>query len=235
MKPSGIHKIAFVVLLLFGIVACEVSGELQEETQTVEIGDVESVEVKLDMGVGILRIRGGASELMEAEFAYSIKHWKPRIDYSVVGKRGVLEVKQGKSRGMTVGKKRNRWDISLNDRVPIELKIDFGVGQADFDMRGMSLQALDIDAGVGELTLDLTGERKQDLDVSLDGGVGSATIYLPEDIGVRVRVEGGLGSVNVWDMKKRGNVYVNDAYGKSDVAIDIDVDAGIGSIDLKIK
>jgi len=36
-------------------------------------------------------------------------------------------------------------------------------------------------------------------------------------------------------MIKRGDVYINDAYGKTDVSIDIDVDAAIGSIDLILK
>jgi len=35
-------------------------------------------------------------------------------------------------------------------------------------------------------------------------------------------------------IKKRG-VYTNDAYGKTEVTINVNVDAGIGSIDLILK
>ena len=87
----------------------------------------------------------------------------------------------------------------------------------------------------GELTVDLSGEQKQNLEVVIDGGIGSATLYLPRHIGVRVRVDGGLGSVNARGMNKKGNVYTNETYGKTDVSIEIDIDAGIGSIDLELK
>lgn len=36
-------------------------------------------------------------------------------------------------------------------------------------------------------------------------------------------------------MIKKGDVYINDAYGKTGVSIDVDVDAGVGSIDLILK
>jgi predicted membrane protein len=89
--------------------------------------------------------------------------------------------------------------------------------------------------GVGELKLDLSGERKQNLEVKIDGGIGHGTIYLPETIGVRVKVEGGIGSVDSHSLAKTGDYYTNEAYGKTDVTLDIQVEAGIGSIDLRLK
>jgi hypothetical protein len=235
MKVRDGWKIWAVVLITSGLVGCEVAGEMVEDSQTIELGRAESAEVKLDIGVGELRIQGGARELMEAYFSYNIEHWKPEVDYRIVRDQGVLTVRQGESRGMTLGRKRNRWDISLNDDVPLDLNIDFGVGEGKLDLTGLTLKSLDIDMGIGEMVLDLSGDRKHSFDVILDGGIGSATIYLPEHIGIRARIDGGIGSIDAKGFKKRGEIYTNDAFGKTDVSIDIDVDAGIGSIELKLR
>jgi predicted membrane protein len=164
-----------------------------------------------------------------------IEKWKPKIKYYVAGNRGILKVKQGESSAVGIGKKRNKWDISLSNDVPLDIKVDFGAGEGNLDLRGLILNSLNINMGVGELKIDLSGEQKNSVDVSIDGGVGSATIYLPLDVGSRVRVDGGIGSVNAKGMIKKKDVYVNDAYGKTKVTIDVDVDAGVGSIDLILK
>ena len=235
MKSIKILKILFLTVLFVGFWACYPTGNIQEETRTVELGKAESVEIDLDMGAGELRLYGGAGELMEGSFVYNVERWKPEIDYTISGSRGLLKIRQGKSSGVPIGKRRNRWDISLNDNVPLDIRVDFGAGEGKLDLRGLMLKSLNIDMGVGSLTVDLADEWEQDMDVSIEGGVGSATVYLPEDIGVRVKVDKGIGSVHARRMNKEGHVYTNDAYGKTEVSIDMDIEAGIGSINLKLK
>ncbi len=235
MKIKKIRHIMILVLLTAGLVGCEVAGQLLEDTRTVELDSAEFADVKLDMGVGELRVQGGARDLMEGYFRYNIDRWKPEINYRISGSRGILTVKQGESHRMTMGRKKNKWDISLNDDVPINLIIDHGVGQGKIDLTGLTLKSVDIDMGVGELTLDLSGEQTQSLDIVVDCGIGSATLYLPDHVGIRARIDRGIGSVNAGGFSKRGDVYKNEAYGKSDVTIDIEVDAGIGSVDLILK
>ncbi len=235
MKINNIRNITIIVILAIGLVGCEVAGELLEDTRSVELEGAEFADVKLDMGVGELRIQGGARGLMEGYFRYNIDQWKPEINYRISGSRGILTVKQGKSHRMTMGKKKNKWNVSLNDDVPINLTIDHGVGQCKIDLTGVTLKSVDIDMGIGELTVDISGERKQSLDVVVDSGIGSATLYLPEHIGIRARIDRGIGSIDARGFSKRGEVYTNDAYGKTDVSIDIEVDAGIGSVELRLK
>lgn len=235
MKIKESWKLLVVVLVAAGFIGCEMAGELVEESEVVELGEIESADVNLDMGVGEMRLQGGAKELMEAEFSYNIDHWKPELKYRVVGSRGVLTVKQGKSRRMTTGRKRNIWDVSLNDNIPLDLSVDCGVGEGDLDLTGLTLKSLEIDMGIGELTVDLTGELKKSLDIVVDCGIGSTTLYLPENIGIRARVDHGIGSVQAKGFRKRRGVYTNDAYGQTEVSIDIEVDSGIGSLELKLR
>lgn len=133
-----------------------------------------------------------------------------------------------------MGSSKNEWDVRLNSRIPVRLEVDLGAGESRLDFSEIDLRALMVDMGVGEMKLDLRGGYLQNLDVSIDGGIGSGTIYFPSDTGVRVRVDGGLGSVNAAGFTKNDHFYTNDAYGKAAITIDVNIDAGIGSIDLRL-
>jgi len=83
-----------------------------------------------------------------------------------------------------------------------------------------------------QVELDLTGPRESDLDVTVKGGVGQATIRLPRDVGVRAHAAGGIGSIDAEGLKKDGSDYTNEMWGKTPHKITLDVQGGIGSIEL---
>lgn len=60
-------------------------------------------------------------------------------------------------------------------------------------------------------------------------------MLLPKDVGVKVKAVGGLGEINTSGLTKDGDFYVNDAFGKSDVTLFIDVKGGVGEINLKVE
>jgi hypothetical protein len=123
--------------------------------------------------------------------------------------------------------------ISLSiPNVPLDLTMQIGAGKGDLQLANMNLTHLEVHVGAGELALDLTGPRKQNLSVDIQGGVGEAHIKLPKDVGVRAQAHGGIGSVNVHGLTKQGDEYVNDALGKTPTSIDLNVQGGIGQIDL---
>jgi hypothetical protein len=241
MKRRFVMRIKQIPILLLGLffsfisMACVGVGEREVHTQIIELGSADNAIVELAIGAGELEVHGGARELMEATFTYNVNKWKPKINHRLDGEEAVLKVRQGKAEGIPLGDTENRWDISLNQTVPMDLRIDMGAGKATLDLRDIRLNDLDIEGGVGELILDLSGERGQDLDVDIEGGIGSATITLPEELGVRIRVDGGIGSVDAFGLYKDGHVYTNETYGNSEVEINIQIDVGIGSIELKTR
>jgi predicted membrane protein len=96
----------------------------------------------------------------------------------------------------------------------------------------MDVTEVELHIGAGQVQLDLTGPRKSDLNVSVKGGVGQATIRLPKDVGVTAHASGGIGSVHTEGLHENGSEYTNDAYGKSPHKITLDVQGGIGEIEL---
>lgn len=198
--------------------------------ESVEVGEAESVEARLEMVSGEIKLTGGAQQLLEADFDYDVKEWEPRVTYNVLGKRGKLSLRQPVRSTVNLGNRRNRWDLRLNNDVPLELDIEIGAGKCTLELGGLRLSKFNLEVGAGQVEADFRGEWKQDLDAVIEGGVGQATVHLPREVGVRVRVSGGLGSIDVEGLKKRGRSYVNDAYGKSSVTLELTVKGGIGAI-----
>jgi hypothetical protein len=210
-------------------------GEMQRESQSIQAQNAQSVRANLKMGAGELNLTGGADQLMEADFAYNVADWKPKVNYDVSGETGELTVRQGSDGGIRLGgDARNEWDIRLNDEVPTNLSVQMGAGESDLDLDDLTLTALDLEMGAGRTMIDLTGDYDRDLVVSIQGGVGQATVQLPSEVGVRVEAQGGLGEINAEGLQKEGEAYVNDAYGDSEVSLDVDIQGGVGQINLEV-
>jgi predicted membrane protein len=176
-------------------------------------------------------VRGGAGKLMDADFTYNVPAWKPDIRYHSAGSAGDLTVEQ---RGPTSshGNAKNRWDLRFNDNVPLDFRVEFGAGEARLNLGTLSLRSVELEMGAGTLRMDLRGAPTKDYSVRIRGGVGEATVYLPKQIGISATASGGIGDISVTGLRKIGDRYVNDAYDRAPVRIRLDVQGGVGQINL---
>jgi hypothetical protein len=230
----GLALVLLGALLLTGCDARARVGELRTESQTVELGDAESVRVEINFGAGNLEVTGGAEKLLEADFTYNVAKLKPVVEYV----DGTLVVRQPETNGLpglrNITDFRNEWGLRLNDQVPMNLSVDMGAGVSNLRLDGLSLNRLDVNVGAGESTVDLSGDWARDLAVNIDGGAGDIIVQLPKDVGVRVEVDRGASMVEAPGLTKDGNVYTNAAFGVSDVTLQIDLKSGIGRVNLEI-
>ena len=233
MKKNSLLLVSMLLFLLIGCNRVAV-GPTQTDSQSVELGDVETVQAEINMGIGDLAINANASNLMDAEFTYNIEDWRPEVEYAQRGAIGELTVSQpdGEINGIPEDNIEYSWDIALQNDVPLDLSVDLGVGESELNLSGLSLQGLEVDTGVGSTIIDLTGDWADSFDVNIDGGIGETTLYLPENTGLRLEADTGIGSLTVNGLQKDGNgdVYTNEAYGNADVTITLDVNGGIGEI-----
>jgi len=231
------------------------TGELKTERRSVEAGGAESASVQLNLGVGNLKLHGGAAHLMDAAFTYNVPEWKPEVEYSVNGSVGKLSIRQPKTQVRVKGKGKNEWDIGLKNDFPLSVSVDQGVGNSELDLDGLCLTKLtlecgvgntsirlagdhpqvgdlDLECGVGQVDLDLSGRWKQSLDAKIEVGTGGIKIRVPRDAGVRVVAEKGVGRLNMGGLRMQDDAYVNGAYGKSSITLSIKASTGVGEITL---
>src|SRR5215211_2127960 len=234
------YVVVLLIVMMAGTVifagACAVKqvGDLQRQSQSVDVEEARSVRADLRMGAGELNLTGGANRLMEADFSYNVADWKPKVSYDVSGDTGELSVKQDIIAGVPVGEARNEWDIHFNDEVPANLSVQMGAGESNLDLDSLTPTGLTLHMGSGKTSVDLTGDYARSLDASIEGGVGEATVLLPSEVGARVSADGGLGKINAEGLRRKGDSYVNDAYGDSEVTVEVDIQGGVGQITLEV-
>lgn len=113
------------------------------------------------------------------------------------------------------------------------LTIDTGASKLDVTGIGHAgPEELNVQGGAGDMMLDFTGDWPRSCDARITAGVGSVTLRLPDDVGVRVETEGGLTKVDVSGLQRAGDAYVNDAFGKAETELHVQITAGVGSIRL---
>ena len=215
--------------------SCIGTGPIKETNHTVPADEIETAKVDLRMRAGELNCRGGSDQLMEARFLTTVESWVPDITYEVRGSRGILGLKQKKSKRFNLGKKKNIWELRFSDSIPLEMEMDLGAGTCRLDLTYIRLETLTIDIGVGELELRLPEDISDRVRVIVDGGIGSASIVIPEHVGARVEASGGLGSIDIDGMKKKGSKYFNNAFDYDKPYFDISIEGGIGSIEVKMR
>lgn len=290
------------ILLLTG--GCVEVGELQTESRSVDLGEADSVDVKLDMSSGEMNIAGGADKLLDAEFTYNVAAWKPEIEYNVIRGKGKLIVRKPPSVSTVGPNARNEWDLRLKEDVPMDLIIDMSSGNCNFNMDSSLLKTLDIGASSGDIdanlfgnqsllkeveidvssgavSLDLSGDypslsamaiksssgnvdadlsgnysslRRVDIDLSsgdafvdltgtwnsdaqveMDASSGQITLRLPRDVGIYVDARTSSGDIKASGFRLEGSDYVNDAYGESEVTINIKATSSSGNIQLLLE
>ncbi len=224
----------FVMLFLTGCGSRARVGALQTESQSIELGDAESVRVEIEFGAGDLKVTGGAEKLLEAGFTYNVAKLKPEVAYA----DGKLAIRQPEAKGLPVLRDingfRNEWDLRFSDEVPMDLSVNIGAGSSDLQLAGLSLTRLDFTMGAGESTVDLSGGWVRDLDVTIESGAADITVRLPKDVGVRVEIDAGPTKIEATGLSQDGNIYTNDAYGESEVLLQVKMEAGIGRINLEV-
>mgnify|MGYP001059968210 CR=1 FL=1 len=236
MSSKTFFQWSVLVLALFMLAACEAATTKPDvKTHKVPLGEADFVAVDIRMGAGELILEAGASDLLEGTFRYNVERWMPEVNYQVLNKHGKLSIRQRRRPGLHLGRAENAWNIRLNNHVPMDMAVKLGAGRSQLDLREFSIGRLDVDIGVGELSLDLSGDRRDELTARIEGGVGHGTIYLPEHAGIRAEIRGGIGSIHAPGFHKDGHIYTNDGFEKTAPSIHLHIEAGIGSLELKLR
>ncbi len=178
--------LAMLVLLAFVVVAVTHGHGrvvILRDSQSIDLQSAKTVTANIDMPSGTLDLAGGASKLLDANFAYRDRDGKPQTNYTVSKDEGILDITQENLSHVHLAGSGNDWRLRFSGGVPIDFNLNLGAGKGNVNLQGLDVAHADLKVGVGRLDLDLTGPRKSDLHVDIHGGVGTADIILPRNIG----------------------------------------------------
>ncbi|MBK9125437.1 MAG: hypothetical protein IPM16_20260 [Chloroflexi bacterium] len=206
----------------------EVVGNVGEEPETSyfdeKIGEATVAKVEISGGMGKLHVHPVEDETLLAQV--ETKH-VGKMNYVVsqsgngAGKNVKIEnqVMKGGFRGIIggMGKKDLYVDAALTTKIPLELKVETGVGEALVDVRDLSLISAFVEGGVGPATVYLP---EGDYKAKVEAGVGPLTVNVPAHLKSTLRVEGGVGPCTV-------NV-------PAGADLTLDVEAGVGPMVIRL-
>jgi len=231
MRPAYLLTTGFVLALCSCTVEHDREYSTKTEHQKIARDKSEMTRAEFTIAAGELTVSGGTNELMEGDFTYGDPSFQPQIRYHNSSFRSLLELEQRPNKTSS-GNVESKWNVHLNEEVPMDVKVKIGAGESRLDLGKLNLRSVEVEVGAGQVKLDLRGTPKHDYDVKVRGGVGEASIWVPKEARVTADAAGGIGDIEVHGFQKTDGHYENNAAKDAQVRIHLDVKGGIGSIRL---
>jgi len=199
---------------------------------------------------GVAVIEGGVGQLtVEAGDVLAssdgLSAWNPRFDVSVAG--GTADVRISLGEGGTWGllpanTGRGRLNVTLDRDVSWTLAVNSGVAETTADLADLKLDKLTVNAGVSSAKVTMPKRSLSPagggVPVVMDAGVSQITLRIVEGDSVRLRVDRGISAVNlpggfreVGERDDGTRTYETSDFSEGRFW-DVDLDAGVSSIDI---
>jgi hypothetical protein len=195
-------------------------GPEVEESITVTGSGSDETRLTISFGAGTLDLSPGAQNLVEGTAVYNVPELKPEV----ISGDGNVEIKQGDFKNLVnFNDVKNRWDLKLGD-TPIDLNINAGAYQGNFELGGLSLTSLTVKDGAAQVELSFSKPNLTQMSV-LRYETGASNVTLS-----------GLANANFSTLIFSGGAGDYELDFSGDLTEDgtVNVSAGAGSVQLVI-
>ena len=154
-----------------------------------------------------------------------------RRDFAIVGKTAtfILQAESATFGPFMVWGDQWSWELGLAPEVPLELETGLGVGLADIDLTGLTVDDLKVSMAVGRTTVTLPEEGR--FYAKIEGAIGETVVVIPAGMAARIRVDTGLAVSDLPDgYQQRGDVYTSPGNATADDRVDLKVSQAIGKV-----
>lgn len=222
--------IAVGVSLLWGMLAG--SGAVQGDEVAIPLEGAGHARIRVKHGAGRLRVSGGTSPdaLVEGTFSSGLRY---RTQLS--GEELDVEMSPGGFpfglMPWSWGREGLGWSFALNSEIPLSLSFETGASDAHLDLSEVRVSDLRLSTGASSVNVTLPSHAGR-TQVRVEAGAASVALRVPPGVAGRVRFQGALASVHVDQNRfpRRGGVYQSPDYDTAEDRVDIEIEAGIGSL-----
>jgi len=202
------------------------------ESAAVPLEGAGRARIKVHHGAGRLVIGAGAEagNLLDGNFAGGLRvqarHEQDQLE---------VELHPGRTWGpWVVGTPGLAWNLRLNPDVPLSLKLETGGNEALLDLTELQVQELRLSTGASSTEVLLPAHAGVTM-VKVGAGVATVRLRVPEGVAARFKFEGGLATANVDTNRfpRVGKAYCSPDYDTATNKVEIKVEAGVGSVDLR--
>jgi len=195
------------------------------------------INVNLDAGFGhIMIMRGSSNQILNTDIMATLKNdLAEYIDYSNRDNIGYLNIntteaiikesthRKGHSLHLS-GLEDNAWNMRFTDSIPISFEIELGMGKGDFDFSGLMVKDLNLSTGASSVVIRFDTPNKSEIEnLTIETGLSKFKGYsLCNSNFNHMKFQGGVGS------------YVLDFSGKLNKEVEVDIEVGLGSLNISI-
>ncbi len=223
--------IALGVWILWGNVFFRRS-RVEAEQVTIPAEGASRARIRIHHGAGRLWMRGGAGDgyLVNGTFAGG-------LDYRTKRNGDALDVDMRISEQFFFvwgGVTPLDWDFQLNNSLPLSLDLNTGAGETNADLSDLKVDDLRLQTGASasQVTLPAAAGFTH---ARVEAGVASVNLRIPAGVAARIRVRSGLAGITVDQTRfpRVGDFYMSPDYDTSANKIDVDIQTGVGSVDIR--
>jgi len=131
------------------------------------------------------------------------------------------------------GSIRNDLELSLSRLIPIDLTLKSGAHNTNLDLTGLRVDSIEIETGTGILTIKYPKQFSNKTFIKT--AASTVTFEIPAEVGSQIKITGGPKNVNIPTERfnKNGETYQSKNFDSAKIKIEIEVQIGAGSIQVK--
>jgi hypothetical protein len=204
----------------------------EREHASISLEGAQSARIRVRHGAGRVEVYAGTGlgVLAEGDFTGGLEH-SSRL------KGNVLEVKMNPpenifpftwSPGTTLD-----WSFGLSRDIPLALDYETGASETRLNLGELRLTELRLKTGASSTSIDLPANAGHTR-VFVESGAASVNITVPEGVAARIQTRGGLSSIQVDTQRfpQVGGVYQSMDYETSANKVEMDIQIGVGSVNI---
>ena len=215
MKPLLVSPILLGCLLVPGSVTAQTVSTLAASRQ---VADEHEMSVNVKFGIGDVRItRDHGSALYRLDLQFDETNFVPVHRYDVSSR--TLDVGlEGRAKLKDLDDLDQQLTLSLSPSVPTSFALEFGAGNANVDLGGMTIRSAKIRTGASETEIEFSRPTLAPCEV-FDVDVGAAqfrAVGLGNSNCEQISVSGGAGSITLdfsGEWQQRGETNANVTLG----------------------
>lgn len=126
------------------------------------------------------------------------------------------------------------WSVQLARDLPITLDLETGANEARLDLSDLLVTGLSLKSGASSTDLTLPAHAGL-TQARVETGAAAVRIFIPSGVAARIRTRGGLSSIQIDPARfpRLGDVYESPDFMTAENKADLDVEIGVGSIDIR--
>jgi hypothetical protein len=230
--------IALGAWILWGAFAAPKGSQgFETEEATIPLEGATKARIRINHGAGKLSVGSGAGpdQLVSGSFCGGMDYERTQDGDTTNVNMGIrASIRSLANPWMWSPGRSLDWSVSLNDTIPLSLELQTGANDARVDLTDLQVTELQLQTGASSTRITLpavAGYTK----AALHSGAASVSVRVPSGVAARIRARSGIAEVRVDRNRfpQVGDVYQSEDYDKAGNKVDIEIETGVGSVDVK--